>query len=103
MAHELLAIQPIWNCVTAKESRFEGEREVRGIVMNVRAKFAQYCRTHVGRTYVEHELPLKAPGSIAEILVGSDAAQDAEERVLALLRAEGYADDIPVRRSTAIL
>jgi hypothetical protein len=103
MAHELLANQLIWNCLTAKESRFEGEREVRGIVMNVRAKFAPYRRAHAGRTYIEHDLSLKAPGSIAEILVGPDAAEDAEEWVRALLTAEGYADDILVRRSTAIL
>ena len=45
MAHELLASQMIWDCLTAKEVQFEDEREVRGIVMNVRAKFDPWRRT----------------------------------------------------------
>jgi hypothetical protein len=91
----------IWNCLTAKEAQFEDEREVRGIVMNVRAKFDPWRRTHADRHYVEHVLPLKEPGSITEILVGPDAAVDAEARVRAMLEAEGYPDTIPVRRGHA--
>lgn len=103
MAHELLASQMIWNCLTAKETKFEDEREVRGIVMNVRAKFDPWRRTHSGRHYVEHALPLKQPGSITEILVGPDAPVDAEARVRAILKAEGYPDAIPVRRANAAI
>jgi Protein of unknown function (DUF2971) len=103
MAHELLASQMIWNCLTAKETQFEDEREVRGIVMNVRAKFDPWRRTHAGRDYVEHVLPLKEPGSITEILVGPDAPVDAEARVRALLKAESYPDAIPVRRAHAAI
>ena len=58
-------------------------------------------RSHAGRHYVEHMLPLKEPGSITEILVGPDAAPDAEARVRALLKAEGYPDTITVRRGLA--
>jgi hypothetical protein len=103
MAHELLASQLIWNCLTAKESRFEDEREVRGIIMNVKAKFDPWRRTHAGRTYVEHELPLKEPGSIVEILVGPNAAPTAEATVTTLLKAQGYPDGIPVPRSAVAL
>lgn len=103
MAHELLASQMIWNCLTAKETQFEDEREVRGIVMNVRAKFDPWRRTHAGRDYVEHVLPLKEPGYITEILVGPDAPVDAEARVRALLKAESYPDAIPVRRAQAAI
>ena len=103
MAHELLASQMIWNCLTAKEAQFEDEREVRGIVMNVRAKFDPWRLNHAGRDYVEHVLPLKEPGSITEILVGPDAAPDAEARVRAILKAEGYPDAIPVRRGSAAI
>ena len=46
MAHELFASQLIWNCLTAKEERFADEREVRGIIMNVKAKFDPWRRTH---------------------------------------------------------
>jgi hypothetical protein len=103
MAHELLASQLIWNCLTAKESRFEDEREVRGIILNAKAKFDPWRRTHAGRTYVEHDLPLKTPGSIVEILVGPNADSDAEARVTALLSAEGYCGGILVRRSAAAI
>lgn len=77
MAHELLASQMIWNCLTAKAAQFEDEREVRGIVMNVRAKFDPWRLNRAGRNYIEHTLPLKQPGSITEILVGPHAAPDA--------------------------
>jgi hypothetical protein len=90
MAHELLASQLIWNCLTAKEERFADEREVRGIIMNVRAKFGPWRRTHGGRSYVEHELPLKEADSIVEIIVGPKAETGAEDAVRALLKAEGY-------------
>jgi hypothetical protein len=81
MAHELLASQMIWNCLTGKEAQFEDERQVRRIVMNVREKFDSWRRSHAGRHYVEHALPLQEPGSITEILVGPDAPVDAEARV----------------------
>ncbi len=103
MAHELLASQLIWNCVTAKDERFADEREVRGIIMNVKEKFDPWRRTHGGRNYVEHELPLKAPGSIVEIMVGPKAKTGAEDDVRAVLNTEGYPDGIRVCRSTAIL
>jgi hypothetical protein len=101
MAHELLASQMIWNCLTAKESQFEDEREVRGIIMNVRAKFDFCRRTHAGRHYVEHVLPLKQPGAITEILVGPDAAANAEAKVQTLLKEGGYPASIAVRRGLA--
>jgi hypothetical protein len=103
MAHELLASQLIWNCLTAKEERFADEREVRGVVMNVKAKFDPWRRTYGGRNYIEHELPLKAPSSIVEIIVGPKAKIGAEDEVRALLKAEGYSDGILVHRSTAVL
>jgi hypothetical protein len=100
MAHELLASQLIWNCLTAKDRRYEDEREVRCIVLNVKSKFDPYRLTRGGRTYIEHELPLKAAGSIVEILIGPRAPPDTEASVSAFLRAEGYQDTIPVRRAS---
>jgi hypothetical protein len=103
MTLELLASQMIWNCLTAKEAKFEDEREVRGIIMNVREKFDPWRRTHGGRHYVEHVLPLKQPSSITEILVGPDAPVDAETRVRVILAAEGYPATIPVRQAVAAI
>lgn len=103
MARELLASQLIWNCLTAKEQRFADERETRGVILNVRAKFDPYRQTFNGRNYVEHEMPLKAAGSIAEVLIGPNAPMGAEDRVKSLLSAEGYSSTIPVVRSAAIV
>jgi hypothetical protein len=100
IARELLASQLVWNCLTAKEERFSGEKEVRGIIMNVRANFDAYRRAQGTRNYVEHELPLKAKGAIAEILIGPRAPADAEAKVAALLHDNGYPDDIPLVRSS---
>jgi hypothetical protein len=101
MARELLAQQLIWNCLTAKESRYHDEREVRGIIMNVKGKFDTYRKTFNKRDYVEHALPLKAPGAIAEVLVGPLAPAGAEDLVNEFLRNEGYPPGIPVLQSTS--
>jgi hypothetical protein len=101
MARELLAQQLIWNCLTAKEARYHDEREVRGIVMNVAANFDPYRKRFGGRAYVEHELPLKVPGAIAEILVGPLAPKGAEDMVRDFLAANGYAGSIPIFRSNS--
>ena len=105
MAEELLASQFIWNCLTAKEKKFEPEQEIRGIIMGVSDLFAPYRKTlsdpsRGDRCYIEHPLDLKAPGHIAEILVGPQATAGAEDMVRALLLAEGFPASIPVVRST---
>jgi hypothetical protein len=103
MAREVLASQLIWNCLTAKESKFSNEREVRGIVMGVREQFDAHRKLLGTRSYIEVPLPLRTPGGIAEIIVGPDAPADAEGKVRTLLKAEGYADAIPVIRSSAAI
>ena len=99
MSRELLSRLLIWECITAKDAGYADEQEVRGIILNTKKKFDPYRREHKGRSYVEHEMPLKAPGSIAEILVGPRAPPDATAAVKELLRVEGYPDTVPVRRS----
>jgi hypothetical protein len=103
IARELLASQLVWNCLTAKDQRFADEREVRGIIMNVRASFDPYRRALGRRNYVEHELPLKTKGAIAEVLIGPRAPADAEAEVATLLHDEGFPDDIPILRSAVSL
>ena len=99
IVRELLASQVVWNCLTAKDQRFADEAEVRCIIMNVRANFDPYRRALGTRNYVEHELPLKAKGAIAEILIGPRAPSDAEANLRAFLDHEGYPEDIPIVRS----
>ncbi|UQR62376.1 DUF2971 domain-containing protein [Bradyrhizobium sp. C-145] len=96
MAREVLASQLIWNCLTAKEMKFANEREVRGIVMGVRNRFDAHRKMLGTRAYIEVPLLLRTPSAIAEILVGPNAPAGAEDKVRALLQAEGYADSIPV-------
>jgi hypothetical protein len=103
IARELLASQLVWNCLTAKDECYAEEQEVRGIVMNIKPNFDPYRRTLGTRNYVEHELPLKAGGAVAEILIGPLAPSDAEAKIHALLRDEGYPSDIPIRRSAVCL
>ena len=103
IVRELLASQVVWNCLTAKDQRFADEAEVRCIIMNVRANFDPYRRALGTRNYVEHELPLKAKGAIAEILIGPRAPSDAEANLTAFLDHEGYPEDIPIVRSSVSL
>jgi hypothetical protein len=56
MAREVLAEQLAWNCLTAKEKKFSDEREVRGIIMNVKANFDPYRKLLHKRNYVERTL-----------------------------------------------
>jgi hypothetical protein len=100
VARELLASQLVWNCLTAKDQRFANEREVRGIILNLKDRFDPYRRTLGLRHYVEHELPLRATNAIAEILVGPEAPQGAEALVTDILHYSGYPDGaVPVVRS----
>lgn len=103
MVDEVIASQLIWNCLTSKRDRYANEREVRFIIMNVVSKFEGHRKFFKGKAYVEAALPLKAPGSIVQILVGPNAPPDAENTVSEFLKAQDYPDGIPVRRSLSIV
>lgn len=87
---EVIASQLIWNCLTAKRMRYANEGEVRYLVLNLRGKFNAHRKTFDGKPYIETKLPLKEPGSLAEILVGPLAPDDAEEKLHQFLNAQGY-------------
>jgi Protein of unknown function (DUF2971) len=99
MVREVIASQLIWNCLTAKLKDFANEREVRFIVMNVIKRFDGLRKQIKGKTYIEAPLRLKQPGGIMQILVGPAASAGAEQMVSNFLRAHGYPDGIPIRRS----
>jgi hypothetical protein len=103
MADEFIASQLIWNCLTAKHDKYENEREVRGVIMNVRAKFDGIRKPLGDKFYVEHDLPLKDPGSITEIIVGPLAPTGAEDMVRKMLSDLGYPPGINVTRSALVL
>lgn len=103
MVREVIASQLIWNCLTAKHDDYANEREVRYVIMNIAAKFDRHRKLFNGKTYVEAPLPLKAPGSIMQILVGPHAPRGAEDMVSDFLKLQNYPNSIPVRRSSAIV
>lgn len=102
METELISSQLVWNCLTAKDLKYANEREVRYVIMNLPGKFDDVRRSKNGKHYVEADLPLKAPGNIKEILVGSLAFKGAEAKVRSFLKGLGY-PDIPIVRSTVAL
>jgi hypothetical protein len=91
----------IWNCLTAKASRFRNEQETRDILLGMCHVFDEWRKEHNGRKYVETHLPLSTPGNLTEIIVGPNAPADAEDAVRAFLRNHGYPESIPVTRSKA--
>ncbi|MFZ5734383.1 MAG: DUF2971 domain-containing protein [Pseudomonadota bacterium] len=99
MAREVLASQLIWNCLTAKESQYRIENEVRLITMGVSENFDADRKLLGDRPYIESALPLKVDGHVTEIIVGCDAPLDIEDRIKAILTREGYGPGIPVIRS----
>lgn len=100
VALEVIASQLIWNCLTAKNVKYENEREVRYLIMNMRGKFDAHRRSHRGKHYAETPLSLKEPGSIVEVLVGPLAATHAEATVAEILKKNNYPEGIPIRRSS---
>ena len=103
MAREVIASQLVWNCLTAKDSSYADEQEVRCIIMNVCKNFDAHRQTHNGRFYVETPMPLKTAGHITEILVGPLAPANTEEMVTEFLRAQGFMETVPIGRSTVVL
>jgi hypothetical protein len=103
MALEVIASQLVWNCLTAKHANYENEREVRYLLMGAKRAFDAHRKTFRDRSYIEAPLPLKVPGNIREILIGSNAPADSKETVARFLNAQGYSEDISVIRSEALL
>lgn len=105
MGKELLADQLIWNCLTGKHERYQGEQETRFVIMGMRERFNSlrkiFTEKNNEKNYVEHPLPLKAPNHIVEILVGPDAPADAEDRLKGYLTEIGYNYTIPIIRSAS--
>jgi hypothetical protein len=99
MAHEVIAAQLIWNCLTGKRTNFSEEQEVRYVIMGECNSFDGICKAHNSRHYVELPLKLKVPCGIMQILVGASAPLGAEEMIDDFLKAQGYPDGIPIRRS----
>jgi len=98
MAKEVIASQLVWNCLTGKKLKYQDEREIRFLIMNIRARFDGLRKSFGEKTYIEAPMPLKLPGSVTEIIVGANAPADAEAQINAFLSEHGYSG-VPVSRS----
>ena len=90
MAKIYIASQLIWRCLTSKRKKFKVEDEIRFVILGQAKNFTGLTRLLGKRTYVEHKLPLKKPGSVEEIIVGSNAPGSALRMVRELLDNAGY-------------
>jgi hypothetical protein len=100
----LIAKELILNSLTLKHQDWTPEQEVRLFIIGQTASLAPYVSTRCRGTdtvpFIKSDMPLRQPGSIIGIVIGSDAPSDAEDFVCTLLRPF-YADPRAViRRST---
>ena len=92
MAKEVIARQMIWRSIVSKRERFRREAERRFVVMNLQSRFVGRAQTLPGgRTYIPYRIPLAEPGNLTEVMIGPNAAADAEDNVARLLGRLGYA------------
>jgi hypothetical protein len=89
LANRLVAAELILNCLTVKGPGWEPEHEVRLFILGERANLAPYVSTRSRDAetvpFIKHRMPLCAPGSITEILIGPAAPADAEDFACSLL------------------
>jgi hypothetical protein len=100
MNKTLIADLLIWNCLTAKATKYKNERETRYILLGMKQIFDDYRHKYNDRNYVTTYLPLTIPGNVVEILVGPLADKRAEDTMTAVLDSHGYPAGIPVIRSS---
>jgi hypothetical protein len=104
IAKELIASPLIWNCITSKDhARWAREREVRLILMGQTPNLAPFVQTRKRGSkrvpYIAHPFRVRAPGALHEIMIGPEAAADAETEVKRMLHQLGVSD-VRVTRSS---
>lgn len=105
MARELIASELLLNSLMIKHPAYKNEAEVRLVVAGARNSFANCLstRTRGGRIipFIKKKFPVRANGSIAEIVVGPSAVAGAEIGVRALFQSDTTPEirrsDIPYR------
>ncbi len=100
LAKTLIASELLLNCMMIKHDAYRNEGEVRLVMVGERRTLASHTSTRVRGgniiPYIKSEFPIRADGSIAEVLVGPSAAIGAEDGVKALLPASS---EVRIRRS----
>ena len=98
MAKEVIASQLVWNCLTGKKLKYQDEREIRFLIMNLLDRFDGLRKSYDEKAYIEALVPLRVPGNVTEIIIGANAPENAEAQINAFLSEQGYSG-IPVSRS----
>jgi hypothetical protein len=102
-ARAIIASPLIWNCLTTKHPAYQHEQEVRLIILGLRDQLMPYIKTRLRGSetvpYIMHDMPVRKPHNIGEIVVGPAAPPDAERTVRTFLTSLGGDPNVPVSRS----
>ncbi len=103
LAKSAVASSLIWNCLTAKHPAYQHEQEVRLIILGTHWVLRPFIKTRIRGSnivpYIAHEMLVRAPHSISNIVVGPTAPPDAERTVRTLLESLDIDSALPVSRS----
>jgi hypothetical protein len=103
LARSVVAAPLIWNALTCKHPGYKHEAEVRlvilGQVSKFRGKLSKRSRNGKSVPYIPYDLPLREPGTIAEIVIGPAAAKGTEAKIKRMLKSAGVGYPVRVRRS----
>jgi len=95
---EIIAQPLIWNCLTSKHPAYEHEQELRLMIMGAQKALAPHVTTRLRGSeivpYIDHQMSLRKPHNIAEIVLGPAAHADAERTVRTMLRSLDLDPDI---------
>ena len=101
LAKGLIASELLLDCMMIKHEAYESEKEVRLVIVGQRKNLSAHIATRSRRgeivPFIKSKFPIRADGSIAEIVVGPSSAVGAEDGVRALLLP---LSGITIRRST---
>jgi hypothetical protein len=104
MAKKLLARELILNSLIVKNLDWAPEHEVRQFILGENANLTPYVSMRSRGTetvpFIKYDMPLRQPGSIAEIVIGPAAPSDAEDFACSLLAPFHSDPRSIVRRST---
>ena len=100
----VMMAQPIiWNCLTSKHHAYEHEEEVRLLIMGTLERLSPHVTTRPRGSeivpYIPHQMPLREPRYITEIVVGPAASPGTERAVRTLLASLGLDPNIVVSQS----
>jgi hypothetical protein len=99
-----LAVPILWNSITTKHAAYQNETETRLLIINELAKLAPHIETRARGSnlipFIRSPMPIRAAGSITEIVIGPSAsAPEAKDALKSLLLSQGLPQEIPLRLS----